>query len=109
MVEKKEQLKLTRARLKTLNERIGKNIIKSFQTTYPKDVVDPQKEKTNEDNFPGMSEAEQIEEILEEANAYNLRWEVKDTAEKSLKESDLKGVWLSRIDAYVRAYHEWIK
>ena len=56
-----------------------------------------------------MSEEEQIEEILEEANAYNLRWEVKDTAEKSLKESDLKGVWLSRIDAYVRAYHEWIK
>ena len=72
-------------------------------------MVEPQKEKTNEDNFPGMSEAEQIEEILEEANAYNLRWEVKDTAEKSLKESDLKGVWLSRIDAYVRAYHEWIK
>ena len=56
-----------------------------------------------------MSEEEQIEEILEEANAYNLRWEVKDTAEKSLKESDLKGVWLSRIAAYVRAYHEWIK
>ena len=56
-----------------------------------------------------MSEAEQIEEILEEANAYNLREEVKNTAEKSLKESSLKGVWLSRIDAYVNAYHDWIK
>ena len=56
-----------------------------------------------------MSEEEQIEEILEEANAYNLRQEVKDSAEKSLKESSLKGVWLSRIDAYVNAYHNWIK
>ena len=56
-----------------------------------------------------MSEEEQIEEILEEANAYNLREEVKNTAEKSLKESSLKGVWLSRIDAYVNAYHDWIK
>ena len=56
-----------------------------------------------------MSEEEQIEEILEEANAYNLRQEVKDTAEKALKKSSLKGIWLSRIDAYVTAYHEWIK
>ena len=56
-----------------------------------------------------MSEEEQIEEILEEANAYNLRQEVKDTAEKALKKSSLKGVWLSRIDAYVNAYHDWIK
>ena len=56
-----------------------------------------------------MSEEEQIEEILEEANAYNLRREVKDSAEKSLEESSLKGVWLSRIDAYVNAYHDWIK
>ena len=56
-----------------------------------------------------MSEAEQIEEILEEANAYNLREEVKNTAEKSLEKSSFKGIWLSRIDAYVNAYHEWIK
>ena len=47
---------------------------------------------------------EQIEEILEEANAYNLRQEVKDTAEKILKENDM----FSRIDAYVKAYHEII-
>ena len=56
-----------------------------------------------------MSEEEHIEEILEEANAYNLRQEVKDTAEKALKKSSLKGVWLSKLDAYVTAYHEWIK
>ena len=55
-----------------------------------------------------MSEEEQIEEILEEANAYNLRGEVKDSAEKALKESSLKGIWLSRIDAYLMAYEEII-
>ena len=51
-----------------------------------------------------MSEEEQIEEILEEANAYNLRQEIKDTAEKILKENDM----FSKIDAYVKAYHEII-
>ena len=51
-----------------------------------------------------MSEEEQIEEILEEANAYNLRGEVKATAERILKENDM----FSRIDAYVKAYHEII-
>ena len=52
-----------------------------------------------------MSEAEQIEEILEEANAYGLRGEVKDTAKKILK----KESELSELSAYVIAYHEWIK
>ena len=52
-----------------------------------------------------MSEEEQIEEILEEANAYNLREEVKHTAEKIFKKNDM----FSKLDAYVSAYHEWIK
>ena len=52
---------------------------------------------------------EQIELILEEANAYGLRQEVKEWAEKELKEASFKGVWLSKLDAYVTAYHEWIK
>ena len=52
-----------------------------------------------------MSEEEQIEEILEEANAYNLRYEVMETATKLLKENNN----LSELDAYVTAYHEWIK
>ena len=52
-----------------------------------------------------MSEAEQIEEILEEANAYNLRKEVEAEAEKIFKENDA----FSRIDAYVKAYHELIE
>ena len=51
-----------------------------------------------------MSEEEQFEEILEEANAYNLRNEVKEEAEKILKENDM----FSKIDAYVKAYHEII-
>ena len=96
MAGKKEQLKLTKKRLQTLNERIGKNIIKSFQTTYL---------KKEEENLNHMSEEEQIEEILEEANAYNLREEVKHTAEKIFKKNDM----FSRLDAYVTAYHEWIK
>ena len=52
-----------------------------------------------------MSEEEQIEEILEEANAYNLRPEVEAKAEKIFKENNM----FSRIDAYVTAYNEWIK
>ena len=96
MEEKKEQLKLTKSRWKVLKERIGKNIINSFQKTFL---------KKEEENLNHMSEEEQIEEILEEANAYNLREEVKTTAEKIFKKNDM----FSRIDAYVTAYNEWIK
>ena len=51
-----------------------------------------------------MSEEEQIEEILEEANAYNLRNEVKEEAEKIFKENDM----FYKLDAYVSAYHQII-
>ena len=51
-----------------------------------------------------MSEEEQIEEILDEANAYNLRNEVKEAAEKIFKENDM----FSKLDAYVSAYHKII-
>ena len=100
MAGKKEQLKLTKKRLQTLNERIGKNIIKSFQTTYLNVEEDLKNHLKN-----NMSEEEQIEEILEEANAYNLREEVKHTAEKIFKKNNM----FSRLDAYVTAYYEWIK
>ena len=97
MGEKKEQLRLTKSRWKLLKERIGKNIINSFQKIYLKNAEDQ--------NLKEMSEAEQIEEILEEANAYNLRYEVIETATKFLKkDSDL-----SELRAYVMAYNEWIK
>ena len=96
MEEKKEQLRLTKSRWKLLKDRIGKNIINSFQKINLRNEAVERKLQ--------MSEEEQIEEILEEANAYNLRQEVKDTAEKILKENDM----FSRIDAYVKAYHEII-
>jgi len=51
-----------------------------------------------------MSEEEQIEEILEEANAYNLKQEVKKAAEKILEENNM----FSKLDAYVSAYHQVI-
>ena len=47
--------------------------------------MEDQKEKT-------MSEAEQIEEILEEANAYDLRWEVDEWAKKKITEFHLSEV-----------------
>ena len=52
-----------------------------------------------------MSEADQIEEILEEANAYNMRKEVKDCANLILQNDD---ILISRIDAYLMAYQEII-
>ena len=93
MAEKKEQLRLTKIRSKLQKNYIGMNIIDSFQ-------------KTNQKN---EEDEETIELILEEANAYGLRQEVKEWAEKELKKASFKGVWLSKLDAYVTAYHEWIK
>jgi hypothetical protein len=96
MEEKKEQLRLTRSRWKLLRERIGKNIINTFQKINLRNEAVERKLQ--------MSEEEQIEEILEEANAYNLRNEVKEEAEKIFKENDM----FSKIDAYVSAYHKII-
>ena len=76
-----------------LRKHIGKNIINTFQKT----------------NLKKEEDEEQIELILEEANAYGLRQEVKEWAEKELEEASFKGVWLSKLDAYVNAYNEWIK
>ena len=87
MAEKKEQLKLTKSRWNLLREHIGKNIINSFQKTFLK------------------NEEEEIELILEEANAYNLRKEVKDYANQILQNDD---ILISRIDAYLKAYQEII-
>ena len=52
-----------------------------------------------------LKDEEDIELLLEEANAYGLRIEVEQWAMQLLKEdSDL-----SRLEAYVQAYNEWIK
>ena len=97
MEEKKEQLRLTKSRWKLLKKRIGENIINTFQKINLRNEAVERKLQ--------MSEEEQIEEILEEANAYNLREEVKMWAEKELEKDNT----LSKLDAYVIAYHEWIK
>ena len=52
-----------------------------------------------------MSEQQQIEEILQEAHAYGLKYEVIETATKLIKEEPD----ISELNAYVIAYHEWIK
>jgi len=98
MAEKKEQLRLTKSRWKLLREHIGKNIIDSFQKINLRNEAVKRKLQ--------MSEEEQIEEILEEANAYNLRKEVEDHANNILQNDD---ILISRIDAYLMAYQELIE
>ena len=97
MAEKKEQLRLTKSRWKLLREHIGKNIIDSFQKISLRNA--------NVERKNQMSEAEQIEEILEEANAYNLRYEVIEAATKILKEKPD----ISELNAYVMAYNDLIE
>ena len=52
-----------------------------------------------------LEDEEEIELLLEEANAYGLRLEVEQWAIQELKEDPE----LSRLEAYVLAYNEWIK
>lgn len=52
-----------------------------------------------------MERTIQIQEILEEANAYGLRLEVEEWAEKYRAEDPL----LTDLECYQLAYHEWIK
>ena len=91
MEEKNELQNLIEKKWNWLRKHIGKNIIDFFQKTDPKE------------------EEEEIELILEEANAYGLRWEVKETAEKKLEKASREGHWLPKLEAYVQAYNEWIK
>jgi len=94
MEEKNELLKLIKKRYQLLRRHIGRSIIDFFQMRDQKE-----EEERNLEN------EEHIELLLEEANAYGLRLEVEQWAIQLLKEdSDLP-----RIDAYVRAYNEWIR
>ena len=58
-----------------------------------------------EERMIKINEVEQIELLLEEANAYGLREEVKNEAEKFMKEDPT----LDTLDAYFMAYSEWVK
>ena len=60
-------------------------------------------QREEEENL--LNDEEDIELKLEEANAYGLRIEVEQWAMQLLKEDHD----LSRLEAYVQAYNEWIK
>ena len=94
MEEKSESLKIVKKRWNWLRKNIGQNIIDFFQTKDQKEEVER-----------NLEDEEQIELLLEEANAYGLRIEVEQWAIQELKEDPD----LSRLEAYVLAYNEWIK
>ena len=48
---------------------------------------------------------QQIEEILTEASAFGLRWEVQSTAEQIMDENPN----LDKVEAYQQAFSEWVK
>ena len=52
-----------------------------------------------------MSEEQQIEEILQEANAYNLKWEVKAWADMYMRINPK----LNKVTAHQKGYNEWVK
>ena len=93
MEEKKEQLKLTKSRLKVLRRSTGQNIIDFFQGTNQE-----KKEESLKDELT-------IQQILLEAGAYNLRSEVDNLAKNILMENPT----FSKLDAYVKAYNSIIK
>jgi len=94
MEENNESLKIVKKRWNWLRKNIGQNIIDFFQMKNQKEEVESE-----------IEDDDQIELLLLEANAYGLRLEVEQWAIQLLKEdSDI-----SRIEAYVRAYNEWIK
>ena len=95
--EKNESLNIVKKIWNWLRKNIGQSIIDFFQMKNPKKEVESRGHE--------MSEEEMIEELRAEANAYGLALEVEEWAKKEMK----KDPTLSKIDAYVRAYNEWIK
>ena len=94
MEEKSESLKIVKKRWNWLRKNIGQSIIDFFQT-----------KNRREEEERNLEDEEQIELLLEEANAYGLRLEVEQWAVQELKEDPD----ISRLEAYVIAYNEWIK
>ena len=95
MEENSESLKIVKKRWNWLRKNIGQSIIDFFQTKDQKEEVGSRE----------LSEDEMIEELRAEAGGYGLAWEVDEWAKKEMK----KDPTLPKIDAYVRAYNEWIK
>ena len=94
MEENSESLKIVKKRWNWLRKNIGQSIIDFFQ------MRDQREEEER-----NLEDEEEIELILEEANAYGLRIEVEQWAMQLLKEDPD----LSRLEAYVRVYNEWIE
>ena len=94
MEEKNELQNLIEKKWNWLKKLIGQNIIDFFQ------MRDQREEEER-----NLEDEEHIEIILEEDNGYGLRIEVEQWAIQLLKEDPD----LSRLEAYVQAYNEWVK
>ena len=94
MEEKNELRNLIEKKWSWLKTHIGRNIIDFFQMRDQREEVESQ-----------LEDEEDIELLLEEANAFGLRIEVEQWAIQLLKEDPD----LPRLEAYVQAYNEWIK
>ena len=94
MEEKKELLRIVKKRWNWLRKNIGQSIIDFFQ------MKDQKEEEENQ-----LNDEEDIELLLEEANAFGLRWEVMVSAQKIMDRNPM----VPKLEAYVQAYNEWIK
>jgi hypothetical protein len=94
MEEKNELRNLIEKKWNWLKTHIGRNIINFFQMRDQREEVESQ-----------LEDEEDIELLLEEANAFGLRWEVDNTAKEKIKQNPE----VSRLEAYVQSYNEWIK
>lgn len=94
MEEKNELRNLIEKKWSWLKTHIGRNIIDFFQMRDQREEVENQ-----------LEDEEDIELLLEEANAFGLRWEVDNTAKEKIKQNPR----VSRLEAYVQSYNEWIK
>ena len=94
MEEKNELQNLIEKKWNWLKKVIGKNIIDFFQM---RDL------KEEEESL--IEDEEEIEIILEEANRWGLRIEVEELARQEMN----RNPHLSKLEAYVMAYNEWIK
>ena len=94
MEEKNESLKIVKKRWNWLRKNIGQSIIDFFQ------MKDQKEEEENQ-----LNDEEDIELLLEEANAFGLRWEIDSTAKQMMEQNPM----LPKLEAYVQAYNEWIK
>ena len=94
MEEKNELQNLIEKKWNWLKKHIGKNIIDFFQM---------RDQKEEEESL--LEDEEDIELLLEEANAFGLRWEIDSTAKQIMEQNPM----LPKLEAYVQAYNEWIK